>query len=185
VSVCCRKTPMGPVQRHRVDRTLARPSTPAEDPARGLRRSVDPELVLRALRTGDPVDALAEAHLLDELDQALLDQTPAMVDERPVTNVEFAGQYPDVEGQTVMVVGAAPEVAVNTIGGDPFPSDATVESLGVRSTSRFGSVPFDKGDGLSATFAFLDGRKLMVRRSPVSIGAPVRGCFRCAEGLSF
>lgn len=166
-------------------RTLARPSTPAKDPARGLLgHSVGAQLVLGTLGTGDAVDALAVVNLLDELDRALFGQSVAVVDEGSVTNIELGRQRADVERQTVMIVGTAPEVTVSATGGDPLPPDATVKSLGMRSTCRFGSVPFDKG-GLSATFAFLDGRKLMVRRSPVAIGAPVRGCLRFAEGLSF
>ena len=182
--VCCRvDTRDLPRSRH-VTRTLARPSAPAEDPAGSLfRRAVDAQVILCTVRAHNTERALAKGALLDELQLALLDEPVAVVDEREVADVELGCSLSDVERQTVMLIGAPPEMPVYPVGWDAFPSRTTVASLGIRSTDRFGSVPFNKG--LSATFAFLLGRKLMVRRSPVSIGAPVRGCLRCAEGRTF
>lgn len=165
------------------DRTLARRSPPENDPGAGGRIDVGPALVLGAFGAGHFVHTLAALGGLHSPYLLVVDEPVAVSGDGVVGDVERLGGVAYVECQAVMIISSPPEIPVEGAIADALPSDVTVASYGVSPLDRFGSVPCSKG--LSSRFAARDGRKLMVTRSPVAIGSPVRGCRRLADGLTF
>lgn len=94
-----------------------------------------------------------------------------------VGDVEFFGELTDMQSYPAAVVDEAPEMAVNIGEGDTLPAAPAIETLGVRPKGRVVSLRLSRGSscGFSWSLALIDGRKLMVRRTPVSMRAPVRG----------